>query len=418
MGKTEKHSEKLPMVIASRILFHPIFLMGIFFSLLACQSGGGEQEKHQKDFNKAVAVFGDKNYDRAIELFSNLKGSSVDQVLVGNYLAQSYLESAGFDVLMIMESIASLDPSSGEEEFINTASRLIEIIPDSKLQTQEKFRSASQVFDDSDLYDFSDPLIFSYRTLYKSIFLIYHLKKLGEDILVAKSLGSIREKLEYLDRVRKSDAILQAEATIFDIVEMFPNLSSKIKKIVKRVIKDGVFKFTLNGKVFQLDFTNRHEGGIARLFFDLFESQLMEFASEYDLEELDLEVSIVEVKELAYDLIFGSKSIDELVDSLGEDERILQVEEKLLEVRDAQDDLLAELKKDAEEVDLDEYLDKDIEVVHEEIQVNIKEFDESHVEDDLLEEDLEDEDLQEIEIELEEEPRLSKDLAELDQELI
>ena len=396
----------------------------MFFSLVACHSGGSEEEKHQADFDKAVALFDQEEYDKAIEVFSSLKGTTVDQVIVGNYLAQSYLESAGFDVLAILKSIASFDDSAGEEEFIKTASYLIEIMPKSNLQNQEKFTRASKVFDDSKIYDFNDPLVFSYRTLYKSILLIYHLKNLGENIQVVKSLTTIREKLEYLDQIRNSEAVIQTEATIFDIVELFPNLSRKIKKIVKKIIKDGVFKFTINGKVYQLDFTNRHDGGLSRLFLDLFESQLMDFASRFDIERMDLDVSIDEVKALAHDLIYGSVSIDDLKARMSEDARILELEEKLAAAKNSNSDLLAKLEEDAAELDLDSYLEKDFDEVQDEVESkyqdeldsNKDEYDESQLEEELegdLGEDLEE--IDEVEEIDEDELKISEDFDEIEQ---
>ena len=270
-----------------KLLLYRVLSITIFFSfLVACQSGPIDQDKHQKDFEKAVALYDQEKYDRAIELFLGLSGTSVDQVLVGNYLAQSYLESAGFDALAIFQVVNSLNEGTAEEEYIDTASYLIDIMPNSNLQVQRKFKKASKIFDDSKIYDHDDPMIFSYRLLYKSVLLLYHIKNLGEDVRAVHEITNIREKLEYLDQVRKSEPILQTEETIFDIVELFPKLSKKIKKIVSRVIKNGVFKFAFNGKIYHLDFTNREDGGLSQLFFDLFETHLLEFIAQHNLDEL------------------------------------------------------------------------------------------------------------------------------------
>lgn len=378
-----------------------VLIVGIFFIFFsACHSDLNEQ----KEFDHAVALFEQEQYEQAIDLLLKLQGTSVDQVLLGNYLAQSYLESAGFNVIEILNSVASLNHEAREDEYIATVSYLIDILPKADLQVREKFNKAARVFDDHALFDFNDPLIFSYRILYKSILLIYLVKNIGEEVQDIYLRGSLREKFEHLEQIRKSEAIMQIEATIFDIVELMPHLSRKIKKIVKKFLKGGVFRFRFDGKTFTLDFTNREDGGIAQLLIDFFEAQFQKLALEHGFKPSDYEGAAEELKQLAHDLIFGSKSVDDLIEQARTNEYFSEVEEKFFTSKKQYADELADIKKDVDNLDPESYLDKDFNELQSEIEEKADELSNVNIEDEFV---------AEFEEEIPEETEIEDDLEEI-----
>ena len=309
-----------------------IFFSILFSILIACSKKSDNDDDEQK-FHRAQELFSKYDFAAAIPILEELKKSEIDKKILFNYLAQAYLGSTNFDLLEASphfftkngERITSKNLSN--EEMILVPKSILDMIPSVNDHNESRFASASQLYDELVVIYPDDPMVHSRRFLFKILYLFYLVKDFSLQVESFIHSPTLREKFELFLSIRNQKIITKTEALIFDVVEIIPNATKRFKKIAKKIVKNGIFKFRFKDRVFILDFNDSSRQVIDKLIKDFYDFFMENYLAHLDIPELS-EAHFEELKLIIKEIIAGEKTVQDAVKAIYRSPRFIKLSKK------------------------------------------------------------------------------------------